>query len=269
MKITLLGCGGSAGVPMVGGGEGLETGVWGKCDPKNPRNRRTRSSLIVEYQGFRLLVDASPDFRFQMLEAGFSKIDAIFCTHPHSDHIGGLDELRAVNRQIKRYIPLYGKKETLEEIQKRCAYAFRPHDPNRFPWPSFNLKEVNDGETLTIGPFKVSIIEQHHGNYFSTGLRIGNFAYSTDVTGFPEESEKMLSNLQTWVIGCFQETEHFSHASVEDVLRWKAHFSPKKIILTHMGHKLDYESLKQRLPPSIEPGWDGMSFNVPYEEKVV
>ena len=124
MKITILGCGGSAGVPMIGGEEGADTGIWGVCDPANPKNHRFSSSIVIEHEGFRILFDSGTDIRQQMLANGLTHIDAVFYTHAHSDHIGGLDELRAVNRVIGRPIPLLATADVLAELRQRFDYAF-------------------------------------------------------------------------------------------------------------------------------------------------
>src|SRR4051794_28016233 len=122
MKVTMLGCGGSGGVPQVGG-------RWGACDPANPKNRRRRSSILVEIDGKRLLIDTSPDLREQLLDAGVDRLDAVIYTHPHADHLHGIDDLRGVNRVMQAPIPVYGDRHTLDTVAERFGYVFRPIEP--------------------------------------------------------------------------------------------------------------------------------------------
>ncbi|MCX5614252.1 MBL fold metallo-hydrolase [Bombella saccharophila] len=258
MKVTILGCGGSAGVPMIGGAEGAATGIWGVCDPANQRNYRLRSSIVIEHEGFRLLVDSGPDLRQQMLHNGLTHIDAVFYTHAHSDHIAGLDELRAVNRVIGRPIQLLASQAVLSELRQRFSYAFRPWEGGNFYCPAFDVREVPDYGPVSLGPLTGHIFPQKHGWTRSLGLRVGDFAYCTDVESFPPESLTVLQNLSMWVVGCFQRKAHPSHGWVGRVLEWREQLRPRHTVLTHMGPDMDYESLCRLLPEDVRPAWDGM-----------
>lgn len=258
MKITILGCGGSAGLPMIGGEEGTETGIWGVCDLANPKNRRLRSSIVIEHEGFRLLVDSGPDLRQQMLVNGLTHIDAVFYTHAHSDHIGGLDELRAVNRVIGRPIPLFAHADVLAELRQRFDYAFRPWEGGTFYRPSFEVQEIPEYGPIKIGPLEGHVFPQKHGWITSLGVRFGSFAYCTDVESFPERSQAMLHDLSCWVVGCFQRDVHPSHGWLGRVMEWRQQFSPGHTVLTHMGPDMDYDSLCTSLPDDVRPAWDGM-----------
>ena len=169
MRIVILGCGGSAGVPMLGGTDG--TGKWGVCDPAEPRNRRTRSSILIEAEaGGRLLVDTGPDLREQLLRCGIGWVDALLYTHAHADHVAGLDEVRGLNRAIDRPIETFGVASVLDEIGQRFAYAFKPWRPPYFFRPVLVPRVVSSGQTLSIGGLNLGLFEQNHGQTSTLGL---------------------------------------------------------------------------------------------------
>nr|WP_294916781.1 MBL fold metallo-hydrolase [uncultured Neokomagataea sp.] len=272
MKITVLGCGGSAGVPMLGGVEGALTGLWGRCDPQNPRNRRTRSSIVIEGDepyypetmdgagdgGFRLLVDSGPDFRSQMLDHGLSRIDAVLFTHPHSDHTSGLDELRSINRVLKAALPLYARQDVLDELKQRFEYAFTPWTGPGYFRPVFDEHLVHAGDTLSLPGLQAQLFEQRHGKITTVGMRLGDFAYCTDVETLSEEALAVLAGVDTWLVDCFQYKEHPAHGWLERVLEWRERIGARRTVLTHMGPEMDYATLCRDLPQGVEPAYDGM-----------
>lgn len=262
LRVTLLGCGGSGGVPLLGGPE--ERGHWGACDPAEPRNRRTRTSALVEdATGQRLLIDAGPDLRAQMLANGIGRLDAVAFTHTHADHVMGLDELRIVNRIIAGPLETFGTYVTLSELRTRFDYAFRPPPPQGFFRPSLAPRPVAPGEVAVMGGIPVRLFRQDHRVMDTLGLRIGDFAYSTDVVDLPSESLAALRGLDTWVVGCLQREPHPVHAHVAKVLDWVAELRPRRTVLTHMSFDLDWAWMVANLPPGIEPGFDGMVLEVP------
>jgi phosphoribosyl 1,2-cyclic phosphate phosphodiesterase len=261
LTVTLLGCGGSGGVPLIGGPE--ERGDWGACDPAEPRNRRTRSSLVVEGPaGGRLLVDAGPDLRAQLLACGIARLDAVLFTHAHADHILGVDDLRVVNRVRGAALPAFGTAETLEAVRGRFDYAFLPA-PRFFFRPALLPQPVAWGERPMIAGLPVQVFRQDHQVMDTLGLRIGGFAYSTDVVRLPEESLALLAGLDTWVVGCLQRAAHPVHANLDQVLAWVERLRPRRTVLTHMSLDLDWAWLCGRLPPGVEPGHDGLRLRVP------
>lgn len=261
LKVTLLGTGGSGGVPLIGGeGEG---GEWGDCDPAEPRNRRTRTAAVIEgADGRRLLIDAGPDLRAQLLACRIARLDAVLFTHAHADHILGIDDLRLVNRVIGRALPAYGTKVTLGKLDDRFDYAFIGATGPFFFRPALEPLKVAYGERIGIAGLDVQLFRQDHGVMDTLGLRVGRFAYSTDVAILPEESLPFLEGLDTWVVGCLQRMPHKVHASLDQVLEWVARLKPRRTILTHMGAAMDYATLRRELPDGIEPGYDGMVIEV-------
>lgn len=262
LRVTLLGCGGSGGVPQIGGTD--EHGNWGVCDPAEPRNRRTRSSALVEDQaGRRLLIDAGPDLREQMLRVGIGRLDGVAFTHTHADHVMGLDELRIVNRILGSALEVFGTRETLAELRSRFDYAFHPPAPQGFFRPSLAPRPVAPREVVEMAGFPVLVLRQDHRVMETLGLRIGRFAYSTDLVAMPEESFAALEGLDTWVVGCFQRAPHPVHAHVDRVREWVGRLRPRRTVLTHMGLDLDWAWMRANLPAGIEPGHDGMVLEVP------
>lgn len=261
MKITILGCGPSGGVPMIGGAE--EGGIWGACDPQDPRDSRTRSSIVIETdEGTRLLVDCGPDLRAQLLRNHIAHIDALIVTHEHADHIGGFDDIRGINRVIQRPLPLYASPDVLKSMQMRFPYAFKPWSGGEFFRPVPAPHPVSAPETMVIQGTDVTFFAQRHYKVATLGLRIGNFAYSTDVELLPDDAIEALRGVKTWVVGCLQREPHVAHACLDDVLRWRAEIKPSRVILTHMGPGLSYGPLAQELPPGMEPAYDSMTFDV-------
>jgi phosphoribosyl 1,2-cyclic phosphate phosphodiesterase len=260
LRVTLHGTGGSGGVPQLGGaGEG---GEWGECDPAEPRNRRSRTAALIERDGRRLLIDAGPDLRAQLLAARAGKLDAVLFTHAHADHILGIDDLRQVNRNIGAALPAYGTRTTLQKLDDRFDYAFIDPTPPFFYRPALEPIRLEYGETREIAGLPVTLFRQDHGVMDTLGLRIGGFAYSTDVVALPEDSLAALQGLDTWVVGCFTTGPHKVHANLAQVLEWVALLRPRRTVLTHMGTGMDYGALVRELPAGVEPGFDGMVLEV-------
>jgi phosphoribosyl 1,2-cyclic phosphate phosphodiesterase len=261
LKITVLGCGGSSGVPQLGGPDGR--GNWGACDPTEPRNRRSRSSIAIQARdGTTLLVDAGPDLRAQLLASGISRVDAVVLTHSHADHVVGLDELRMINRLMGRALPLYATAETLTEVTRRFDYAFRPVTPGFFR-PALEAQVVEPGQVVPMAGFDVRLFAQDHKVMETLGLRIGGFGYSTDVVEMPEEAFAALQGVHGWVVGCFQRKPHPVHAHVDKVIDWAKRIGAKQTVLTHMGPDLDWGWMQSALPGGVEPSFDGMTLEVP------
>jgi phosphoribosyl 1,2-cyclic phosphate phosphodiesterase len=262
LKVTLLGTGGSAGVPLIGGADGA--GDWGECDPAEPRNTRTRTSVLVEGGQGTLLVDTSPDLRSQLLACRMRGADAILYTHAHADHVSGIDDVRVLNRIAGRPLDVFATKATLDELLKRFGYAFRPWQPPGFFRPVLVPRAVTPGETLGIAGLSVRLFEQDHGFTRTLGLRIGGFAYSTDAVALDENAFATLAGVDTWVVGCFQRhAPHHTHAWLGLALSWVERLRPRRTVLTHMGTDMDWAWLRANLPEGVEPGYDGQVLQVP------
>lgn len=250
MRVTVLGSGGAGGVPMVSAG-------WGKCDPAEPRNRRSRPSVLVEDADTRILIDTSPDLRTQMLATGVQSLSGILFTHAHADHIHGLDDLREINRLMGQGIPCWTDSTTLDALHQKFGYAFLgiPEGQPVFrPWLVPHL--ITD--PFTIGSVPVTSWTQDHGWVDSLGFRLGDFAYSTDVVRLGEDAFEALAGVKVWMIGTLTDEPHPTHAHVDLALEWIERVRPERAYLTHMSPMLDYRTLLNRLPAGVEPAYDGM-----------
>jgi phosphoribosyl 1,2-cyclic phosphate phosphodiesterase len=262
MKVTLLGTGGSAGVPTIGGADG--SGDWGECDPAEPRNRRTRSSIVIETpEKQRLLVDTSPDMRSQLLDCRIPSVDAILFTHAHADHVTGIDDVRILNRIANRPLPAFATTTTLAEMTRRFGYAFRSWDPPHFFRPVLEAKPVEPGDVFDVGGMQVRVFTQNHGRVETLGLRVEKFGYSTDVVALDEAAFAVLEGIDTWVVDCFLRRDvHWTHANLSIVQGWVERLRPRRTVLTHMGTEMDWAWMQANLPQGIEAGCDGMVLQV-------
>jgi len=256
MKVTILGCGSSSGVPVVG----CHCAV---CTSNDPKNNRTRVSVLVEDKETAILVDTSPDCRQQLLKAKVDRLDAVIWTHDHADHTHGIDEIRSISYVTNTALPGYADPVTLAALRSRFGYVFteegvalRPFVPNVLP------REIPPA--LTIGSIAISSFTQLHGEGRepTLGRRFGNFAYSTDVKELPEEAFAALKGVDTWVVDCLTEQPTPAHSHLEQTLSWIARVKPRRAILTHMNHQVDYQTWKAKLPPGVEPGYDGMVLDI-------
>jgi phosphoribosyl 1,2-cyclic phosphate phosphodiesterase len=254
MKVTVLGCGSSGGVPFI-------NGFWGNCNPKNPKNNRLRASLCLEHNGKNILIDCSPDLRFQILRNTIKDIHAVLFTHAHADHCHGINDLCLMSRFKKQEIPLYGDKKTMEEIQKAFGYAFPKEENEKFYRP-FVTARVFDEKPFEIEGLKIEHFEQDHGVSKSRTFKIGKFAYSTDVKTLTTEQLDSLKGLDVWVVDCLRDTPHLTHSHLDQTLEWIDYVKPKRAILTHMSLELDYDELMKNTPDNVEPAYDGLTFDI-------
>lgn len=262
MKLTILGCGSSAGVPRVGVG-------WGACDPSNPKNRRRRCSILLEKTiagaATNVLVDTTPDLRDQLLGAGVKRLDAVLYTHEHADHIHGIDDLRPLAIVMHKRIPVYVDRVTGELLQIRFGYCFETPAGSSYP-PILDMRHLMPGVMTSVtgpgGPIEALPFRMVHGDIDALGFRFGNVAYAPDVSHMPEESLRYLKDLEVLIIDALRYTPHPTHFSVADALELIAAVRPKRAILTNLHTDLDYETLRSELPPNVEPAYDGLQIEV-------
>ena len=254
MRITVLGCGSSAGTPSVEAG-------WGKCDPKNPKNRRLRPSVLVQGGGQSVLIDTSPDLREQLLTHEIRHLDAVLYTHAHSDHLHGIDDLRGINRLMNAAIPVFADAATLAAIDRRFPYVFEPLADEATIYYKSTLDPqipVAHGDTVLAGGFSVTAIEQDHGYVNTLGFRLDDFAYSTDLITMPDDAFAMLDGVKVWMLGTFSDKPHPTHLDVDRALTWIERVRPERAYLTHLGFGLDYAALQAQLPDTVFVAYDGL-----------
>ena len=250
MKIRILGCGTSTGVPKIGN-------HWGQCDPDEPRNRRLRSSILVESAGEHVLVDCGPDLREQLLAADVDRLHAVIATHDHGDHVHGIDELRPVAQAIGGPVPMLGRRDTLESLAQRFAYAFAQSD---FYRPIVEPRMI--GDEWSFGEAYVRCVDQPHGTTSSLGLRFEEHgrsaAYAIDYSEMTEEMSNLYEGADVLVSDCLTRQPHPTHAHLDGVLGWARELRVGHLYLTHMGNGLDYRTLVAELPDWAEPAYDGL-----------
>ncbi len=255
MKVTVLGCGSSGGVPLLG----CRCAV---CASDDPRNKRTRVSLLVESGGKKLLIDTSPDLRIQCLRHDVTEVDAVLYTHAHADHLHGIDDVRSLNYHRNAAIDMYANPVTIDEITKRFSYIFTPRRPD-YGWykPALTPHVIcadNTAERIQIAGMDITVFPQRHGELTSLGFRFGDIAYSTDANGLPEASFAALEGTRIWIVDCLRREPSPTHAHLEMTLAWIARVKPERAILTHMSHDFEYHEFSAELPQGIEPAYDGM-----------
>ncbi|MGD2134142.1 MAG: MBL fold metallo-hydrolase [Maricaulaceae bacterium] len=269
LRLTILGCGSSGGVPRLGGD-------WGACDPANPKNWRTRCSLLVERkpegaswnseQVTTILVDTSPDMRAQLLAARVTRLDAVFLTHDHADQTHGIDDLRAFWMRQRQLVPVYMDQPTANVIMQRFGYCFA--QPGGSPYPPILEARLalRHAEQVTIdgpgGAITVEPLDQDHGYVRSLGFRFGRAAYSNDVVELPDDTKARLKDLDLWIVDALQDAPHRTHAHVDKTLDWIEELAPKQAVLTNMHHSLDHDELAARTPSHVTPAHDGMTIEV-------
>ncbi|SPH22053.1 Coenzyme PQQ synthesis protein B [Ascidiaceihabitans donghaensis] len=263
LKITILGCGSSGGVPRLGGN-------WGDCDPANQKNHRQRCSILVERTAngatTTVLIDTSPDMRTQLLNAGTSRIDAVLYTHSHADHVHGLDDLRMIAINMRARLKVWADAPTKEALLERFGYAFITPEGSPYP-PILDMHDLigdvtidGPGGQITFTPFTVK-----HGSIDSLGFRIGGIAYLPDVETIPLDQWHHVENLDCWIVDALRRAPHPSHSHLAQTLDWIAKAQPKHAVLTNMHNDLDYATVAAETPEHIDPAYDGMTltFDIP------
>ena len=251
LKVTILGCGTSSGVPRIGGN-------WGVCDPTNSRNRRRRSSIFIEDDETKVLIDTTPDLREQCLDAGISHVDGVLYTHDHADHTHGIDDLRAISHIMQRRVESYGNTQTMASLRQKFDYIFT----SKTGYPAILNSHVIDDNAFNIGTLSIQPFDLIHGRSTTLGFRLNNIAYTTDLNAIPEDSERHLYGLDLWIVDALRPKPHPTHSHLEQTLNWIEKFKPKRAVLTHMTWDMDYETLRQSLPNHIAPAYDGMVIKI-------
>ena len=254
MRITILGCGTSTGVPVIA----CPCDV---CRSADPRNRRTRSSIVVSQNGNNLLVDTAPDLRFQAMATGLVRIDAVLYTHDHADHIFGMDELRSFNFAMGRAIPIYGNEKVIKRIQTVYSYIWDPAAPRGGGLPMITPNVI--AGAMDLGGIPVVPLPLMHGDQEIYGYRFGGrVAYMTDVSAVPPTTLELARGMDLLIIDGLRYRPHATHFSVDQAVETVRELRPARALLTHMSHALDYARLKRELPAGIEPAYDGMEIAI-------
>jgi phosphoribosyl 1,2-cyclic phosphate phosphodiesterase len=250
LKVRILGCGTSTGVPKIGND-------WGLCDPTEPRNYRLRTSILVETAGERMLVDCGPDLRQQLLEAQVGRLAGVIVTHAHGDHCHGIDELRPVSQAIGGPVPLYARADVVAELKLRFDYAF---GSSEFYRPIVEGREL--GHELAFGDARIRFVDQPHGNTSSLGLRIDeggySIGYAVDFSNLSDEMARLYEGVYVWIADCLTRKPHPTHMNLDVVLATARDLRVGALYLVHMGNGLDYRTLIAELPDWAAPAYDGL-----------
>jgi len=264
LEFTILGSGSSGGVPRA-------DGHWGACDPADPRNRRSRCSMMARRLSGEgpdlhttVVIDASPEFRLQTAAAGARRLDGLLMTHDHADQAHGIDDIRAFAIAQRARIDVWMDGPTRRSLERRFGYIFAgeglyPAIANIHDVPGHGTRWQVEGPS---GPIPVTTFDQDHGGVRSVGYRIGGMAYSSDVVRLPDSAFAALEGLDVWIVDALRYTPHPTHAHVDRALEWIARVRPKRAILTNLHIDLDFTELASRLPPGVEPAYDGMRFEL-------
>jgi phosphoribosyl 1,2-cyclic phosphate phosphodiesterase len=253
MRVTILGCGTSGGVPRVGGAGGA--GEWGAADPADSRNRRTRCSILVQDHGKTILVDTSPDARVQLLAAKVERIDAVLWTHDHADQCHGIDDLRPyVFRQGQ--IEAWADRRTLGILHRRFGYCFEA-EQGGFYNPLYRAHEIT-GPFTAAGSLAVTPIPQDHGTIPSLGFRFGSVAYANDVVSLPEEAFAVMRGVEVLIVDAMRYRPHPTHAHLDRALEWIERIGPQRAFLTNLHVDMDYDVLDRQTPAHVRPCHDGL-----------
>lgn len=261
MRFTILGCGSSGGVPRIGE-------VWGDCDPANPKNRRTRCSLLVERIGeagtTRVLIDTSPDMREQLLAAKVATVDAVVYTHSHADHVNGLDDIRQIVFNTRRRVPVWADGPTQEALLSRFSYAFVQPKGSSYP-PICDLHTIRGPFTIegAGGPVEFRPFHVQHGDIDALGFRIGGLVYLPDVLSIPDAVWPELEGLDCFIVDALRRKPHPTHAHLALTLAWIGRVKPKQAVLTNMHIDLDHTAVEAETPDHVSAAYDGMVLEFP------
>lgn len=268
LKITILGCGSSGGVPRFGGEDG--SGRWGACDPTDPRNRRSRCALLVEQEGpegvTRALIDTGPDIRQQLLDARTPAVDGVLYTHDHADHLHGIDDLRLVVHHRRQLLDVWADAKTMDTIENRFGYVFKTPEGSAYP-PILIPHLITEDHLAWNAPVRIEgaggAIEAwpfyaQHGRLPALGFRIGAMAYLPDANAIFEETWPKLDGLDLWIVDALRIEPHPSHAHLALTLEWIEKARPSRAVLTNLNVELDYRETEAACPPRVIPAVDGM-----------
>jgi phosphoribosyl 1,2-cyclic phosphate phosphodiesterase len=250
MKVRILGCGTSTGVPKIGND-------WGRCDPSEPRNTRLRTSILVESAAERMLVDCGPDLRQQLLAAGVNELAGVIVTHAHADHCHGIDELRPVSQAIQAPLRLHARREVLDRLRQSFPYAFTR---TNFYRPILEPREL--GDDLRFGAARVRFADQPHGGITSLGLRFDegerSIGYAVDFSMLNDDMLALYEGVDVWIADCLTRQPHPTHMHLDGVLSAARDLRVGQVYLVHMGNGLDYRQLVSELPDWAAPAYDGL-----------
>ena len=252
LKITFLGTGTSQGIPVIN----CDCGV---CLSENPRNKRLRTSVVIQSKNTTILIDTSTDLRQQLLRNPITSLDAVVYTHSHADHVCGIDDLRPFNFSSDTRIPVYANQNTLDRLINSFDYAF---GNGRMVPGVPNLKAIAINGQFKVNELDVIPLELWHGNSIVFGYRINNFAYCTDVNKIPEHTYNQLKNLDVLVLNALREKPHPTHLSLQEAIEIAKKIDAKKTFLIHMSHNIDHEIHGKILPENINFAYDGLSIEV-------
>jgi phosphoribosyl 1,2-cyclic phosphate phosphodiesterase len=258
MKLTFLGTGTSFGVPVPGCGCAV-------CTSDDPRNRRTRHGLLLEEAGRKLLVDTPPELRLQLVAAGVDRLDAVFISHAHADHVHGIDDLRAFTTRAGYRLPVYLAAEYEQELRTRFSYFWGP-DATSSPGtsvPGLDLVTFEDRDRIEVAGFDLEVVAFPHGWFRSYGFRVGDLAVIIDAKEVPESAIPLLEGVRVLVINAlWYGNPHPTHFNVEEALEAAARLEAETTYLTHLTHRLDHAELESRLPATVKPARDGLTIEI-------
>lgn len=257
MKLQILGCGTSTGVPLPG----CKCKVCLSPDPKNKRMRT--SAIIKDDSGFNILIDAGPDLRWQALNFGIDAVNAVLFTHAHADHIFGMDDLRSFNFVHKQAIPCYGNAGTIAHIRRVFSYVFEPD--LSYPGgilPQLSLHEIYPTKSFELGGVNIVPFSLDHISVEVLGFRVGDVAYATDCKRIPEQSMQLLKGLRYLVLSGLRYEKHNTHLTIEEAIEYASKIGAEKTFLTHMAHSVDYQEVSAKLPAHVSLAYDGLELEI-------